>query len=80
MPFFLLPLLINLIIGVGLQVLGYLLMPKPKSEKTQEVTDMDNPTAEGGRPIPVVFGELEVTGVNVLWYGDKQTTTRQVDA
>ncbi|MGX7874454.1 MULTISPECIES: hypothetical protein [unclassified Mesorhizobium] len=80
MPFFLLPLLINLLIGVGLQVLGYLLMPKPKSDKTQEVTDMDNPTAEGGRPIPVVFGEMWVTGVNIIWFGDKATTTRQVDA
>ncbi|TPN04534.1 hypothetical protein [Mesorhizobium sp. B2-1-2] len=80
MPFFLLPLLINLLIGVGLQALGYLLMPKPKSTKTEEVSDMDNPTAEGGRPIPVVFGEVDVTGINIVWFGDKQTTTREVDA
>ncbi|QPC91458.1 hypothetical protein [Mesorhizobium sp. INR15] len=80
MPFFLLPLLINLIIGVGLQALGYLLMPKSKSQKTEEVTDMDSPTAEGGRPIPVVFGELWVKGVNIIWFGDKATTTRQIDA
>lgn len=80
MPFFLLPLLINLLIGIGLQVIGYLLMPKSASAKTEEVTDMDDPTAEGGRPIPVVFGEMWVTGVNIIWFGDKATTTRQIDA
>ncbi|MER9680854.1 hypothetical protein NKJ23_16180 [Mesorhizobium sp. M0184] len=80
MPFFLIPLLINLIIGIALQALGYLLMPKSKSEKTDEVTDMDSPTAEGGRPIPVVFGEIEVTGVNIVWFGDKATTTRKIKA
>ncbi|RVC71286.1 hypothetical protein EN759_00280 [Mesorhizobium sp. M00.F.Ca.ET.038.03.1.1] len=80
MPFFLVPLLINLLIGVGLQVLGYLLMPKPKASKTEEVTDMENPTAEGGRPIPVFFGEGWVDGVNILWFGDKATTTRNIKA
>lgn len=80
MPFFLLPLLINLLIGVGLQVLGYLLTPKPKASKGEEVTDMDNPTAEGGRPIPVIFGELWVEGVNIIWFGDKATTTRKIKA
>ena len=78
--FFLAPFLLQLAIGVGLQALGYLLMPKPKSEKTAEVSDMDNPTAEGGRPIPVVFGEIEVTGINIIHFGEKQTTTRSVAA
>ncbi|UVK46808.1 hypothetical protein BPNPMPFG_002518 [Mesorhizobium sp. AR07] len=78
--FFLIPILINIVIGIALQAIGYLMLPKPKSEKGAEVTDMDNPTAEGGRPIPVVFGEKEVTGVNILWYGDKETTSREIDA
>lgn len=80
MAFFLLPLLIQLVVGIGLQALGYLLMPKAKSEKSQDVTDMDDPTAEGGRPIPVVFGELDVTGVNIIWFGEKETITREVKA
>jgi hypothetical protein len=79
-PFFLLPLLVQLVIGIGLQVLGYLLMPKPKATKTEEVTDMDNPTAEAGRPIPVLFGELEVTGTNIIFFGDKATVTREISA
>lgn len=28
------------------------------------------PTAEPGRPIPVVFGECMVQSSNVVWYGD----------
>lgn len=80
MPFFLVPLLVQLVIGVGLQVLGYLLMPKPKAAKSEDVTDMDNPTAEAGRPIPVVFGELEVVGVNIIYFGDKATVTREINA
>lgn len=32
--------------------------------------DFDVPVAEEGRPIPVVFGTVRITGPNVLWYGD----------
>jgi hypothetical protein len=28
------------------------------------------PTAEDGREIPVVFGTKDITGPNVVWYGD----------
>ncbi|RWP29869.1 hypothetical protein [Mesorhizobium sp.] len=80
MPFFLVPFLIQLIVGIGLQALGYLLMPKSKSDKSPEVTDMDDPTAEGGRPIPVPFGEIEVTGVNIIYFGEKHTATRDIKA
>ncbi len=76
LPF--LPFLMQLVIGVALQVIGYLLMPKPKSSRSEEVTDMENPTAEGGRPIPVVFGEIEVTGVNIIFFGEKRTVSRMV--
>lgn len=78
LPF--LPFLMQLVIGVAVQVIGYLLMPKPKSSRSEEVTDMENPTAEGGRPIPVVFGEIEVTGVNIIFFGEKRTVSRMVKA
>lgn len=77
LPFFV-SLLVQLVIGVALSALGYLLMPKPKMEKGDDVTDMENPTAEAGRPIPVLFGELEITGTNIIWYGDKTNTPREV--
>jgi hypothetical protein len=80
MAFQLVPFLIQLAIGVGLQILGYLLMGKPKGPKPDEVKDLENPTAEAGRPIPVVFGEVEVTGVNIIYFGDKSTKTFEVKA
>lgn len=80
MPFPFIAILIQLAIGIGLQALGYLLMPQAKAAKSEEVTDMDNPTAEAGRPIPVVFGECDVNGINIIWFGDKNTNTREVKA
>lgn len=71
-----LPFLASLLIGVGLMVLGYMLMPKPKQPKPPSLDDFEAPTAEAGRPIPAVFGSIEVTGVNLLWWGDKSMDTR----
>lgn len=78
MPFQLGAFLLQLAVGIALQVVGYLLMPKPKGTKPDEVKDLENPTAESGRPIPVVFGEVEITGLNIVWYGDKSTKTFNV--
>ncbi len=49
------------------------LAPKPPKPKPSALTDFDLPTAEDGRPVPVVFGTMRVTGPNVLWYGDLGT-------
>lgn len=62
---------IPLLIGMAMMVISYLLQPKPKQPKPEATKDMDSPTAEAGRPIPVVFGTVTVKGLNVLWYGDK---------
>ena len=51
-------------------VISYVLQPKPPSAKPPSLSDFDFPTAEEGRPIPVVFGRVQVTGPNVVWYGD----------
>ena len=82
MPFPWLMIIVQLVIGLALQVIGFLMMPKTASDKPEEVTDMENPTAEAGRPIPVIFGEPPggVTSLNIIWYGDKSTTTRKVKA
>ena len=72
--------LVQLLVGVALQVIGYLLMGKPKTSKSDAVQDLENPTAEAGRPIPVVFGEVEIKGLNVIWYGDKSTRTYETKA
>lgn len=52
---------------------AYALAPKPPKPKPAALSDFDIPTAEQGRPIPVVFGTVLVTGPNVIWYGDLQT-------
>lgn len=52
------------------QVISYALAPKPPSPVPASIADFDVPTAEEGRPIPVVFGTVTITGPNVIWYGD----------
>jgi hypothetical protein len=53
-------------------VLAYALRPKPvyKVPTPATIDDFEAPTAEEGREIPVLFGSREVTGPNVVWYGD----------
>lgn len=66
MPF---PFLAVAIAVIAVALTAILLRPKPpRSEATK---DIDNPVAEAGKPIPVVFGEITVKGLNFLWYGDK---------
>lgn len=62
---------------LALAIVTYYFLPKPKVEVPQ-VEDMENPTADAGRPVPVVFGTLQVTGLNVLWFGDKEYKEREV--
>lgn len=66
-------------IAIGAAILAVavalIFMPKPKTAKPDANKDFENPTAEAGRPLPVVFGTITVKGLNVLWYGDKKATT-----
>jgi len=72
--------LIQLVVAVALAVIAYALAPKPKKVKPAATKDLDNPTADAGRPIPVVFGSINVSGVNVLWFGDKHKREYEVNA
>lgn len=67
-----------LLIGLVLMVVAYLIMPKPKQEFA-ESKDLDNPTAQAGMEVPVVFGTKIVKGLNVLWYGDKSKRDYEVN-
>lgn len=71
---------IPLLLAIVFNVVAYLLAPKPKRSQPAETKDMDNPTADAGRPIPVVFGTVTVKGLNVLWYGEKSRDSRKVSA
>lgn len=70
---------LNILISLALMVVSYLLMPKVKQD-TPETKDMDDPTAEAGRPIPVLFGTVTIKGLNVLWFGEKSFQKRKVKA
>lgn len=57
---------------------SYALAPKPPRPKPASLEDFDIPTAEQGRPIPIVFGTKLVRGPNVIWYGDLDTEAIKV--
>lgn len=69
-----------IVAAVALAVLNYLLRPKVKQPKPDALSDFNDPTAEAGRPVPVVFGTITVKGLNVLWYGQKGQRTFKVKA
>lgn len=64
---------VSLLIGLAINVIAYLIMPKPKPPKPPAAKDLEDPTAEAGRPMPVVFGTLTVKSPNIIWYGEKKT-------
>lgn len=68
----------NIIIGLGMMILGYILMPKPKTAQPEETKEMEAPTAEAGRPIMVIFGEVTVSSPNFLWWGDREFVEHNV--
>lgn len=45
-------------------------IPKPQSQPPAGFGDLQVPTAEVGREIPVLFGTKEIKSANVVWYGD----------
>lgn len=46
---------------------------KPPGQKPAGLNELELPTAEDGREIPVLFGCRKVKGPNVVWYGDLKT-------
>ena len=59
-----------LVVLVVSSLISAALAPKPPAPKPASLSDVDVPTAEEGRPIPVVFGAVLLRGANVVWYGD----------
>lgn len=74
------PWFVPFLIGIAVSVVAYLLIPKPKLPKPPAVRDLENPVAEAGKPIPVVFGSMRVKGLNILWFGNKHYIEREIDA
>lgn len=51
-------------------LVAYSMMPKPTNAPPAGLADIQAPTAEEGREIPVLFGTRDLNGPNVVWYGD----------
>lgn len=68
----------NIWVQIGLLIvsalISYALRPRPPTPRPAALGEFNVPTAEEGRPIPVVFGTVWITGPNVLWYGDLNST------
>lgn len=72
--------LIQFIIALIMAVISYLISPKPKTPTPDAVSDLENPTAEAGVPVTVIFGTITMKSPNCLWYGEKKTKTYKVAA
>lgn len=62
--------IVSLVLSVASTVLSMLMQPKPLPPIAASLSDFQVPTAEEGRPIPVIFGTVLIKGANVIWYGD----------
>ena len=73
-----LPFVTQLLVSVAIQIVGYLLLPTTPEETPASLSDFDDPTAEAGRPIIVMWGSGTITGLNILDYNDKAISKRNV--
>ena len=65
--------IVQILISVALSLIAYAISPKPKPQRPKEIDPalLEEPTAEVGRPVPVVFGSVTVQSPNVLDTTDK---------
>lgn len=61
------------IVWVVALVAAYTMVPKPQTQPPAGIGEVEAPTAEEGREIPVLFGTRDIEGPNVVWYGDLKT-------
>lgn len=54
-------------------IIAILFMPKPKTSEPSK-QDFEATTASEGEAIPVVFGTVDISAPNLVWYGDVTVT------
>ena len=69
---------VQLLIGLIINIIAYAILPRPKKDKPPAVSDLENPTAEAGRPIPVVFGTVTLKSANIIAWADKGKVKKKV--
>ena len=67
---------IQLALGAVLNIVGYLLMPKPQVPKV-EAQEFDPPDARADKPMPIIFGTKRVVAVNCIAALEKTTQKRK---
>jgi hypothetical protein len=70
MPILVILAIIAIILSVAAMVMSIMMQPQPLPPIAASLSDFQVPTAEEGRPIPVIFGTVLLKGANVIWYGD----------
>ncbi|MGM0913767.1 MAG: hypothetical protein ACQEXC_00415 [Pseudomonadota bacterium] len=65
-------------IAIILVMIAYALMPQPNTQKPDTARDLEMPTSDAGRPVPVVFGDITIKSPNCLWYGQAKTTQHEI--
>lgn len=71
--------LTGILVGLAFQILGYLLAPRPEGQEPPSKDDVETPTAERGKPIPVVFGSVTIMSPNNIGMWDKAVSERETD-
>jgi hypothetical protein len=64
---------VQIALFVASLVISYLTAPKVKYDKPKPGDVEVGAVASAGGEIPVLFGTREITGQNVVWYGDIKT-------
>ncbi len=57
-------------VSIALQVVAYILTPKPEGPKDAVAGKLDVPHPPMGETIPVVFGRVWVKDAGVIYYGN----------
>jgi hypothetical protein len=61
---------VNLIIGLILTAIGFLLRPKPEPPKPNTLDDFDVPVTKEGAEVGKVYGTVWIDAPQIVWYGD----------
>lgn len=66
--------IVVIILMIVAAALSMAMRPKPVPPPAAQLSDFQVPTADAGRPIPVIFGTVLMKGPNVVWYGNLSAT------
>lgn len=70
---------IQLIVGIGMQIIGGVMMGKNQANEKPSLKDYEEPTADAHRRIPAVIGTVRVDGLNYIYTGpDRNIKERRV--